>query len=322
MLIFLTEKKAIVVNVDNFVRAETNKYFDRMVKQAGAVNAWKHNRQPTPIDEQTVIRMNRDTLYSFAIIDISKGAALTMPDAEHRYMSIMIVNQDHYVNKVYHGGGTYHLTTEEFNTPYVFVAVRTLINSSDPEDIKEVNVLQDKMRIEAVSAKPFVMPSYDMESYKKTYDALIELGRGVTDSFGTFGRKENVNPVRHLIGTAGGWGGLPVEEAVYENVEPELPVGKYKITVKDVPCDAFWSVSLYNKDGFFKKNDLDAYAVNSVTAVPNDDDSFTINFGGCSDRRMNCLPIMEGWNYVVRYYRPHREVIEGKYKFPKPKHVP
>ena len=112
---------------------------------------------------------------------------------------------------------------------------------------------------------------------------------------------------------------MPNEETVAENVEPNLPVGKYQITVKDVPVDAFWSVNMYNRDGFFQKNDLDSYNINSTFAVPNRDGSFTINFGGCGDGRVNCLPIMKGWNYVVRYYRPRKEVIEGKYKFPKPK---
>ena len=83
--------------------------------------------------------------------------------------------------------------------------------------------------------------------------------------------------------------------------------------------NALWFVSLYNKDGLFEKNDLGAYTINSTFALADKDGSFTINFGGCGDGRVNCLPIMEGWNYTVRYYRPRREVLEGKYKFPKPK---
>ena len=71
-----------------------------------------------------------------------------------------------------------------------------------------------------------------------------------------------------------------------------------------------------------EKNDIDSYNINSVTAKRNDDGSVTVNFGGCGDGRVNCLPIMEGWNYAVRYYRPRKEVIEGKYKFPKPKLAP
>ena len=312
----------MIVNVDNFVRAETNMAFDRSVKLVGGVNDWVHFRKPTPLNMQKIIRMNRDTLYSAAVVDISKGANLTIPDTGGRYISVMVINQDHYLNRVYHKAGTYQLSIDEFDKSYVSITARIFVDSSNETDIKKVNSLQDKLKIEAVSAKPFVLPDYDMESYKKTYDALMELGRGVPDTFGMFGKKEDVDPIRHLIGTCIGWGGLPEEEAIYEIVEPNLPIGKYQITVKDVPCDEFWSVSVYNKDGFFEKNDFESYNVNSTLAVPNKDDSFTINFGGCGDGRVNCLPIMEGWNYTVRYYRPRGELIEGKYKFPKPKPAP
>jgi hypothetical protein len=91
----------VIVNVDNFVRAETASQFDRFLNSyvGGKVNTWAHNRTPTPINNQTVIRMNRDTLYSAALIDISKGATLTIPETGDRYLSIMVVNEDHYIKK-------------------------------------------------------------------------------------------------------------------------------------------------------------------------------------------------------------------------------
>jgi hypothetical protein len=312
---------SVIVNVDNFVRAETAMQFDRMVKMAGGVNKLGHNRQPTPLDKQSVIRMNRDTLYSFAIVDISKGATLTLPDSGKRYMSVMVVNEDHYINKVFHGGGTYKLTVQEFDTSYILLAGRTLVNSSDEADIKAANALQDKMAIKAVSAKPYTHPSYDEESYKKTLNACLELSRGVGDTKKMFGKKTDVDQVRHLLGTAFGWGGLPIEEAFYLNVEPGLPVGEYQITVKDVPVNAFWSISLYNKKGFFEKNDFNAYSVNNISGKPHKDGSFTVHFGGCEDKRVNCLPIMDGWNYAVRMYQPRKEILDGKWPFPRPKLV-
>ena len=124
-------------------------------------------------------------------------------------MSIMVVNEDHYLNKVIHEQGEHELTVKEFGTPYVCLAVRTLVDASDPEDIRKANTLQDQLKIRAASAKPYTHPDYDQVSYKTTYDALLVLGRGMADARATFGSKEDVEPIRHLLGTAWGWGGLP-----------------------------------------------------------------------------------------------------------------
>ncbi|TDI60016.1 MAG: DUF1214 domain-containing protein [Alphaproteobacteria bacterium] len=308
----------ITVNLDNFARVESDMQIDRLLKATKGVNKWTHYRLPTPLDRQTVIRMNRDTLYSFAIVDLSKGATVTMPDVGKRYLSVMVINNDGYINKVFYGGGTFSLTMKEFDTPYVVVAVRTLVNAADDADIKAVNALQDKMKIDAASAKPFVMPSYDMDSYNATYKPLLELSKGLTSTESTFGSKADVDPVRFLLGSAFGWGGLPAEDAYYLNVNPDLPIGEHQITVKDVPVDAFWSISVYNKDGYFQKNDLDAYSVNNISGKPNKDGSFTVHLGGCKDKRVNCLPLTEGWNYTVRLYQPRKELLDGKWVFPGP----
>ena len=309
------------VNVDNFTHAETDMQMSRIVKASGGVNRWSQNREPTPLDKQNVIRMNRDTLYSFAVVDISKGATLTLPEADGRYMTTMVVNNDGYINKIYEGGGTHQLTLEEFDTPYVVLAVRTLVDASDPADVKAANALQDKMKITAASANPFTLPPYDMDSYQATYKPILELSKGVPNTRKMFGNRQDVEPVRFLLGSAFGWGGLPAEEAYYLNVNPELPVGEYQITVKDVPVDAFWSISMYNEEGYFQKNDFDAYSVNNISGTPNADGSFTINFGGCADKRVNCLPLTKGWNYIVRLYQPRAEILEGQWTFPKPQPV-
>ena len=89
---------SIHVNVDNFARAESDRMLSDLAGAAGGVNRWTHVRRPTPIGGQTVIRMNRDTLYSFAVVDLSEPATVTLPDAGDRYLSVMVVNQDHYIN--------------------------------------------------------------------------------------------------------------------------------------------------------------------------------------------------------------------------------
>ena len=84
---------AEIVNVDNFARAETDRMFAALQHQAGGVNVLLHHREPASLEEQPVIRQNRDTLYSSAIVDLAGGAALTLPDAGDRYLSVMVVNR-------------------------------------------------------------------------------------------------------------------------------------------------------------------------------------------------------------------------------------
>lgn len=318
----LSAEEKVKVNVDNFVRAETAFQFDRMVEMAGGTNKWDHLRVPTPLNKQSVIRMNRDTLYSFAIVDISEGATLTIPDSGERYLSVMVVNEDEYINKVFHKGGTYKLTMEEFDTPFVNLSARILADPNDPADIKEVNALQDQLKIESVAGKPYSHPEYDKESYQAVYKPLLELAAaGVSDARRMFGKKAEVDEVRHLIGAAFGWGGLPSYEAVYQTNNQPRPAGKFQLTVNDVPVDAFWSISIYNKDGYFEKNKFDSYSINSVTAKRNKDGSVTVNFGPSEDGQDNFLYVMDGWNYTVRLYQPAKEIQDGKWTFPEPKPV-
>jgi hypothetical protein len=132
-----------------------------------------------------------------------------------------------------------------------------------------------------------------------------------------FGDQSEVSPIRHLIATAAGWGGLPRVAAMYSSVTPERNDGAvaYMLTVKDVPVDAFWSISVYNEKGFFERNDKDAYTVNGHFAKTNADGSVTVHFGG-DPSQPNYLPITKGWNYTVRLYRPHKEALDGSWRFP------
>ena len=74
--------------------------------------------------------------------------------------------------------------------------------------------------------------------------------------------------------------------------------------------------------GFFEKNDLGAYNLNSVTAKRNADKSVTIHLGGCDDGRKNCLPFAgEGFYYIWRMYEPGEAILKGEYAFNLPEEV-
>lgn len=306
------------VTVDNFVRAETDMTMARYAKQ-GAFGKFLHVRQPTPVDEQGVIRMNRDTLYSAGVFDLTTPVTIIKPASDGRFQSMMVINEDHSMLPIEHGPGEFTFTKEQIGTRYTIVLIRTFVDANDPADVEAANSAQDKIAVRQDNPGTFEVPDWDEASLKKVRDAILVLAATRTSAKGMFGDKAKLNPISHLLGTAFGWGGNPEEAAVYENVVPEKNDGKtpYNLTVKDVPVDGFWSITVYNKDGFMEKNDRDVYSYNNLTAQKNADGSITINFGGGPDA-VNDLPITPGWNYIVRMYQPQESVINGSWSFPKP----
>jgi hypothetical protein len=315
----------VPVTVDNFTRAETDLYFNTGVKQAGGTGKFFHYREPMTIDKQTVVRANRDTLYSSAVLDLDAGpATISLPDAGSRFRSMFVINEDHYiVGDVEYRAGDYTYDRQKAGTRYVMIGLRTLVDPSDPKDVQQVHALQDAAKISQPTSGKLDTPNWDQASQKKVRDALIVLGSTLPDFEHAFGSKDQVDPIHHLIGSATAWGGNPDKEATYLNVTPAKNDGStiYRLTAKDVPVDGFWSISLYDAEGYYQKNDLNAYSLNNITAKKNADGSVDVQFGGCDGKVANCLPIMSGWNYMVRLYRPRAEILDGTWKFPEAKPV-
>ncbi len=308
------------VTLATFVRAETDAAI-KVIHDQGGFGVLNHNRVLTPLDQQFVIRMNRDTLYSTAVLDLSSPAAVTLPEADGRYMSLHVINQDHFSYAVSEPG-RYELTEDAVGSRYVYLIVRTFIDADDPEDIKAANTMQDAILIEGGGDGPLDIPDWNEKqrlTARQALNTLAKLGMNATRAFGT---KEEIYPIDHLVGAAAGWGGLPQKNAFYELASVTRNDGTpHSVTVKDVPVDAFWSVTVYNADGFIDENELGVYSFNNVTANPNDDGSITIHFGDCDGGRVNCLPISEGWNYAVRMYAPRPEILDGSWTFPEIKPV-
>jgi hypothetical protein len=317
------ETSSIPVTVDNFIRAETDLYLGNIVKDGG-LGKLIHRREPASIDNQTVIRLNRDTLYSSGVFDLDAGpVTITLPDAGKRFMSLLVINEDHYAPAAFYGAGSHTFTKEKIGTRYIAIAIRTLVNPADPKDVEQVHALQDAIKVSQRSIGKFDIPRWDAASQKKVRDALLVLSSTIPDFKRAFGTKEQVDPVRHLVGTAAAWGGNPDKDATYLNITPAKNDGStvYRLNVKDVPVDAFWSVSVYNADGYFEKNPYNAYTINNLTAQKSADGAIAIQFGGCDGTVLNCLPVVKGWNYTVRLYRPRAEILNGKWKLPGPQPV-
>jgi hypothetical protein len=73
------------------------------------------------------------------------------------------------------------------------------------------------------------------------------------------GTEDEVDPVPHLIGAASAGGGNPERDALYLNVVPAKNDGTMasKLDVNNVPVDGFWSISVYNVDGYFENRPCD-----------------------------------------------------------------
>lgn len=308
----------VPVNADNFARAESDRYFSAVVAQGG-FGQFHHHRTTMPIDKQTVIRPNRDTLYSAAVFDLDAGpVTITLPDAGQRYMSMQVINEDHYVTSVVYGQGEYSFNREQAGTRYVIVGVRTLFNPEQVKDLDQAHALQDAIKTSQAKTGSFEVPKWDPVSQKKVRDALVELGSTLPDTRRMFGNREQVDAVRHLIGSATAWGGNPEKDAFYLTVTPTQNNGqtRYQLKVGDVPVNAFWSVSVYNAKAYFEPNALNAYSLNSLTVKRNSEGVAAVQFGGCDGNIANCLPIAEGWNYTVRLYQPRAEILNGTWTFP------
>ena len=311
------------VTVTNFVRAETDHMFRTNMKMVGMkIGAMVHLRAPTTPDNQPVIRMNQDTLYSATLMDLSKPVKVTLPEADGRYMSMQVINQDHYMF-VEAKPGTYTLTEEEVGTRFAQVSIRTFVDINDPDDLAKAHAAQDAIELAGGGDGPFEAPDWNTDKLAVARKALNDLAALGFDASNAFGQKEEVRPIDYLVGAASGWGGLPQSAATYVigSVEKNDGQTPHAITVKDVPVDGFWSVTVYNADGYLEANDLGVNSYNNFSAQPNEDGSYTIHFGGCDDShgngRVNCIPISPGWNYAFRMYEPEEAILNGSWTFPK-----
>jgi hypothetical protein len=287
----------------------------------GAFGKFKHTRVVAPVDRQLIVRLNRDTIYSSGVFDLDAGpVTITLPESGGRFLSALAINEDHYNPAVFYDAGAHTLTRQDVGTRYVMVGVRIFVDPNDPKDVQRANALQDAITVSQPGGPgTFEIPNWDPVSQKKVRDALMALSNTLPDLRYAAGQNRTaVDPVRRIAAAASGWGLNPDRDAIYLNVFPERNDGKtaYRLVVKDVPVDAFWSVTVYTAEGFFNPNELNAYSINSVTGRKAADGSMTIQFGDCSRETLNCLPTTNGWNYMVRLYRPRQEILNGTWSFP------
>ena len=198
------------VNVSNFVRAESDVAIKRIYDLLG-LNTWIHYRAPVPISDQKIIRMNRDTLYSVAIVNLRKPLTLTIPENNGRYFTVEVIDEDHYAYEVFTQPGVYTLTESEVGTQFAELAVRVFINPDDPGDVAAAHSLQDGYNLKGGAKEPFVLPNYDMERYQSLFKMVQQLvALAGKDTIGSMGKRGEVDSLKHTVATIAGWGLLPM----------------------------------------------------------------------------------------------------------------
>lgn len=306
----------VIVTQETYCRAESDRSFANIAKQAGGVNKWFYFRNVTPIDNQTVVRMNKDTLYAGCIVDTAKGATITIPEIPAgRYFSVLLVDNDHYCPGVFYTAGTHQLPTD---TKYLCAVLRIqLLQPDNPDDVKLVNRLQDQFIIKAGSADPLPESKWDKSSLEKlTKEYNAEFGKFDKYHDEWMDKRGVANDKARHLACAGAWGLFPNRHAVYINYNGRFPTGQAYTATYAVPeNDAFWSITAYGADGYLKTANS---VLNKFNTKFNADGTFTVAFGTkeqCGDVP-NRLDAPDGWNFLMRVYRPGASVLNGSYKLP------
>jgi hypothetical protein len=312
-------KTTTTVTEENYGLAETQIIFTDYVKRIAAatgsngVGVFLHNKQGADPKDRTVMRINFDTVYSFAVLDLTEAATLSMPETGGRYQSAWVITEEHYNPMALVAPGVYTLTRENVGNRYTMVVMRTQANIADPDDLAKANELQKQLVLEQESMGSYVASnSWDMDEILKMrarYMAIVEAENITSDVM--FGKKGEVSLKDHNAGTAYGWGGFTPERAVYPSYTPTSTAAQ-TLTLKDVPAKAFWSITVYDAEGFPQG---DVYNINSQFAVAEVDGSYVIRFGGDRDAP-NYMDTYDGWNFTLRIYEPTEAYFNGEWLKP------
>ncbi len=308
----------MTATAENYPTLETSRQL-LIAQGRAAVNEIAHNRKLTPTEDQPVVRMNRDTYYGFAVVDVSAGASITIPPVpEGKYVSVQPVTMDHRIQPMSYGSGTFELATHYGSHMYLVIRLDSTLTEA------EANAIQDGMVINAASAQPFSAEPVNKESF----DAVeLSLRQKLPDLVKTFG-PDMVNGMftaptddsrgmfdfdKYTVGAAVGWGGAQLADNLYES-SPNYPAeGCYSATFEDPDNGAFWSFTVYDENGFMFD---DVAHMSSDIATPNEDGTFTVNMG-CGADALNNIPIANNsgiFNFIVRHYIPSERVKFDGYR--------
>lgn len=289
---------AAPVTMENYVVAESDWYFSGVQEKAG-VNTWMHD-DPVSIDNQQVIRSNRDVVYSIATVDVSKGATFTVPKSDE-FQIIHIIDEHHLFHQVVKNGETLEVTADDIQGEYVYLLARTRDNG-DYEDTKN---RQSQLQFKANSAHPYSTKGFDSDEVITFRDELVRqvnTGEQPIAGHNAFGKTlADVDPHNYVYAAAYGWGGLPMDTAQY--VPLQVTSDKCQTWTIEKPAldwknNGYLSATFYGADGWIHENDF--YIPHTEMKDNGNSFSFTTN---CQLGVGNAT-VEQGGNFLVRMYLP------------------
>lgn len=123
-----SESARLPVTLHDFVRAETDITFERLVDKVG-LGDLAHDRWPLRPEDVIVVRQCYDFMYTFAVFDLLAPVTVNVPESD-RYLSLTVINQDHYVKLLTMTPGTYSLTEAGIGTRYAWVMYRIFVDAT------------------------------------------------------------------------------------------------------------------------------------------------------------------------------------------------
>ena len=308
------------VTRDMYPSAETSRQMLTTQAAAGGVNKFLHLSELVPTDNQSVVRMNRDAYYSKGVVDVSQGATITMPDVpDGMYISMQPVTEDHRPQPMSYGGGTFELATHTGTHLILILRFDSRFSS------EEVANYQSQVRVDANSSNLYSAEPLDEDSFKSVEDELKADMGGLAQKYGLVGITATLfssptnesrgyyKPEINQTAAAIGWGGALAIDNIYETSPNYDAEGCYQMTFDDPENRDFWSITVYNLEGFMFD---DVANTNSYVATPNADGTYTVSFG-CEESAPNRIPIANDsgkFGVTVRHYGPSERVAKEGYR--------
>jgi hypothetical protein len=142
-----THGDARPASADGFVRAESDSSRGRTERQ-GTFGRLTHYRYVAPARGQ-IPPGTRRKLYSTGVFDLDAGeVCVALPDAGGRFLSMMVIDQNQMLFAVVHGACTHTFTRKMLGTRYMRLMIRLLVDPSDPQDMRQAHLVQDRIRLE------------------------------------------------------------------------------------------------------------------------------------------------------------------------------